>query len=141
MANVLYPSGRAGFLSGQIDWDTASIKTALVRGSYNASHSTVKNFTDAGGVLHAVSGALSGKTFTDGIADANDVVFTAPAANANNHYVLFFQASAVGGGSDIDPSLQRLIAWMDTGAGIPGLPNGSNITLTFDNGANKIFKL
>ncbi len=38
-------------------------------------------------------------------------------------------------------STSRLIAYMDTAVGLPTTPNGSDINVVFDNGANKIFKL
>lgn len=63
------------------------------------------------------------------------------AANANNHVIVLFQASAVGGGADVAQSAQRLIAWIDTGTNIPVVPNGGDVNITWDNGANKIFKL
>ena len=34
-----------------------------------------------------------------------------------------------------------LIAYIDTATGLPVTPNGGNITVTWDNGTNKIFKL
>jgi hypothetical protein len=36
---------------------------------------------------------------------------------------------------------QRLIAYIDTATGLPVTPNGQNITVSFDNGSNRIFKL
>jgi len=80
MANALYSTGREGFLAGEIDWDTAVIKVALVRSyTFSASHKFVSDVTGAGGVLAATSAALSGKTVTNGTADAADVTFTAVA--------------------------------------------------------------
>jgi len=34
-----------------------------------------------------------------------------------------------------------LLLLIDTATGLPCTPNGGDITLSFDNGANKIFKL
>lgn len=142
MANALYNPGREGFLDGTIDWDTGSIKIALVRSyTFAASHKFVSDVTGAGGVLHVTSSALTNKTATNGTADADDVSFTSVAANASNHSVLIFQSSAVTGGADVAPTAQRLIAYMDTGTNIPIVPNGGNVQITWDNGANKIFTL
>ena len=130
MANALFNKGREGHLLGEIDFDTAAIKVALVRGyTFTASHKFVSDVTGAGGTLHATSAALSGKTGTDGTADATDIVFTAPSANATNHSLLVFQSSAVGGGADVAASAQRVIAWYDTGTGLPVQPNGADITV------------
>jgi hypothetical protein len=144
MANALYDPGREGFLLAEIDWDTAVIKSSLTRsGSFTASHKFVNDFTTAGGSLVVTSSALTSKTGTSGIADAADVTFTAVSAGAALTAVLLFQASAVTGGADVAASAQRLIAWLDTtGSGAFSItPNGGDITIVWDNGTNKIFKL
>lgn len=142
MANALFDPGREGFLDGSIDWDTATIKVALVRSyTFSAAHKFVSDLTTAGGVLHVTSAALASKTVTGGVADAADVVFTAVTANASNHSVLVFQSSAVTGGADVAATAQRLIAWIDTGTNFPIVPNGGDVTIAWDNAANRIFKL
>lgn len=142
MANALFDPGREGFLDGTIDWDTANFKIALVRGyTFSATHKFVSDVTGAGGTLHVTSSALASKTVTNGIADAADVAFGAVTANASNHSVLLFQSSAVTGGADVAATAQRLVAWLDTGTNFPIVPNGGTVDITWDNGANKIFKL
>ena len=142
MANALFDAGREGFLDGSIDWDTAVIKIALVRGyTFSAAHKFVSDITTASGVLHVTSAALASKTVTGGVADAADVTFTAVASNAANHSVLIFQSSAVTGGADVAATAQRVIGWVDTGTNFPIVPNGGDVTVSWDNGVNKIFKL
>lgn len=142
MANALFDPGREGFLAGEIDWDTAVIKVALIRSyTFAASHKFVSDVTTAGGVLHVTSSALGTKTVTNGVADAADVTFTAVTANASNHSLLVFQSSAVTGGADVAATAQRVIAYIDTGTNFPIVPNGGDVTIAWDNGANKIFKL
>lgn len=146
MANALYDPGREGHLLGEIDWDTAVIKTALVRLTaggapvFTASHKFVSDLT-ATHTLAATSAALASKTGTSGVANAGNVTFTAVTANVNNHVLIIFQSSAVTGGADVANTAQRLIAWIDTGTNIPVVPNGGDITVSWDTGANKIFKL
>ena len=141
MANAVFPKAKEGFLDGSIDLDTASIKVALVRGyTYSSSHVFVSDVT-ASGTLHATSAALTSIDVTDGVFDAADITFTTPATDSNDHSLLIFQSSAVGGGSDVASSSQRLIAWIDTGTGIPIKPAGGDITVVWDSGANKIFSL
>jgi hypothetical protein len=114
MANALFDPGREGFLLGEIDWDTAVIKAALVRGySYSAAHKFVSDITTAGGTLVATSAALSSKTGTAGVADAADVTFTAVTAGAAITSIILFQASAVTGGADVAATAQRVIAFID----------------------------
>lgn len=142
MANALFDTAREGFLLGEIDWDTAVFKVALVRSYvFNASHKFVSDVTTAGGVLHASSPALASKTGTAGTADAADVTFTSVPSNASNHSLLIYQSSAVGGGADVATSAQRVVAWIDTGTLLPISPNGGNITVAWDNNTNRIFTL
>lgn len=140
MANALFNPGREGFLSGEIDANTAVLKIALVRNyTFDATDKFVSDLS--GATLHVTSAALGSITVTDGVLDAADVVFTSVASNASNHSVVLFQSSAVGGGADVASSAQRLIAYIDTGTNFPVVPNGGDVTIQWDNGANKIFKL
>lgn len=142
MASALFDPGREGFLDGTIDWDTAVIKCALVRGyTFSAAHKFVSDVTGAGGTLVATSSALTSKTVTNGVADAADVVFSSVAAGAAIPAIIIFQSSAVTGGADVAATAQRLIAYIDTATGLPVTPNGQSITVAFDSGANRIFKL
>lgn len=142
MASALFDPGREGFLSGAINWPTPSIKAALVRGyTFSAAHTFVSDVTGAGGTLVATSPAFTSKTYTNGVADAADITFTAVASGAAIPAVIIFQSSAVTGGADVATNAQRLIAYIDTATGLPVTPNGQNISVAFDNGSNKIFKL
>lgn len=142
MADALFAAGREGFLAGEIDWDTAGIKVALVRSyTFNSAHKFVSDATTAGAVLAATSALLSSKTVTGGVADAADLTFSAVATGSACTSLLIFQSTAVTGGSDVASSAQRLIAYIDSASGLPVTPNGGDINLAFDNGANKIFKL
>ena len=145
MSNALYDLGREGFLAGEIDWDTAVIKASLVRGYTPnlATHKFVSDVTGAGGTLVATSAALTSKTVALGVADAADVTYTAVTAGAAIPYVLVYQASAVTGGVDVAATAQRVIALYDTSTGValPVTPNGGDITVAWDSGANRMFKL
>ncbi len=143
MANALFDPGREGFLAGEIDWDTAVIKVALIRSyTFTGSHKFVSDVTGAGGVLHVTSSALASKAVTNGVADAADLTYTAVTANATAHSLLIFQSSAVTGGSDVAASAQRVIAYLDTGTNLPVTPNGGDITVAWSNTAGTlIFKL
>lgn len=143
MANVLHDAGREGFLAGEIDWDTAVIKVALVRGyTFGAAHKFVSDVTTAGGTLVATSAAFTAKTIAAGVADGADLTFTAvPTGTACNHLVVF-QSSAVGGGADVAATLQRVILSLDTGTGLPVTPNGGDVNVAWANVAGTlIFKL
>lgn len=141
MADTLYNPGREGFLAGEIDWDTAVIKVSLVRG-YTASgaHKFVSEVTGAGGTLVSTA-TLANKTVTNGVADADDIVFTSVAVGTACNHIVIYQASAVTGGVDVAATAQRLIAFLDSASGLPVTPNGGNINVVWDSGANRIFNL
>lgn len=144
MANALFDEGRAGFLAGEIDWDTAVIKAVLCRGYTTIDHAD-KFVSDLAGASYPVAiascPALASKTVTAGVADAADVTFTAVPAGAAITAIIIIQASAVTGGADVAASAQRLIAFIDSATNFPITPNGGDITIAWDNTASRIFKL
>jgi len=148
MVNALYGPGREGFLAGEIDFDTAVIKVALVRLTAGgaAVFTSTQKFMSELVVTHTIAGTpatLATKTVTNGTADAGDLApaFASVASNANNHVLVLYQASAVTGGVDVANTAQRLIAWIDTGTNIPIVPNSGDVNITWDNGVNRIFTL
>lgn len=133
MANALYNFGRESFLNG-LNWATDDIRAMLVLSTYsfNAAHQYV---ADLGAVDNGRTGSLSGKTTTDGIADAADISITATAGSASKAIVLFKHT-----GSN---ATATLIAYIDTvTSGLPCTPApGGAVNIEWDNGVNKIFKL
>jgi hypothetical protein len=131
MANALFGPGREGFLVGEIDWNTAVIKCALVRGyTFNSTHKFLSDATGAGATVVSTSPALTGITYTNGVAGSANTVFTSVAAGAAIPALLIYQASAVTGGADVAATAQRLIGYVDTGTGFPITPDGNNINFT-----------
>ncbi|SNY29023.1 hypothetical protein [Paractinoplanes atraurantiacus] len=141
MTNALYATAAEGFIDGSIDLDTATIKAAFVRGyTFSASHRFVSDVTGAGGTLNGTSAALASKTVTSGVFDAADTTVTTT-ASAVDHGILLFQSSAAAGGADVAASAQRVIAWYDTGTGLPIQPGTGSTPITWDNGTNRILKV
>lgn len=140
MANALFTPAAEGFIAGEIDLNTAVIKCALVRGyTFSAAHKFVSEVV-ATGTLNGTSAALSSVSITDGVFDAADTTITA-SANATNHGLLLFQSSAVTGGSDVANTAQRVIAYYDTGTGLPIQPGTGDVSVAWSNGASKILKV
>ena len=135
MANALYDKGREGFLAGDIDWDANTIKIVLIdEADDTIDLATDDNLDDrAAGSRVATSGALGSKTTTDGVADAADVTFSAVSGDVSE---------SIDGYKDTGTeSTSRLIFNIDTASGLPVTPNGGDITVTWSNGSDKIFKL
>jgi hypothetical protein len=137
MANKLFPKGRQGFLGGDIAFDTDSIKLVALDNTY--VYDSAHDFLDdiGAGARVATSGALTTKSITDGVADADDVTFVAVPIGDTVTQLVLFQSTGVDGTS-------RLIAHFDTksdGTPISVVTNGGDIAVTWSNGADRIFKL
>lgn len=136
MANGLYDAARAAFLNADIDWTNDDIRAILIdTASYTVNLSTHDFLDDIpGGARVATSSALSGKTSAAGVADANDVTFSA-VSGATVEAVVIYKHTGT-------ESTSNLIAYMDTGmTGLPVTPNGGDITVQWANTTNRIFKL
>jgi hypothetical protein len=135
MANALYDKGREGFLTGQIHWDTDVVKAVLIDAAdYTvnlATHQFLSDIPTAARV--ATSDGFTSKTAAAGVADAADFTFAAVSGDPVEALVIYQDT-----GSE---STSRLIAYIDTATGLPVTPNGGDINVAWDDGANKIFKL
>lgn len=136
MGNALYDKARESFLGQNpaIDWDSDNIKCSLVRSSDYTPDLATHQYLSSVATRVADSANLSGKSVTNGVADAADVTFSAVAAGAAIQYVLIWKDTGVAATSP-------LIALIDTATGLPVTPNGGDITIAWDSGSNKIFKL
>jgi hypothetical protein len=135
MANGLFDKARAAFLDGNISWTGDNIKVVLVDDTYTANLATHEFLSDVSSTSRvSVSGLLTTKDSTNGVADADDVSFPLVPNNKQVKALIIFQ-------ENLDESSSKLIAYIDTATGLPFTGNGGPITLQWDNGANKIFKL
>ena len=135
MANALFGIGRANFLIGDIHWDSDNIKFTFVDSTdYTLAIDTHDYYDDitAGGRV-GTSGNLSSKTYALGVADAADETVNTVTGDQFEYIILWMDSSV--------EATSPLIACIDTATGLPCTPNGGNITVQWDAGANKIFKL
>jgi hypothetical protein len=134
MANSLYTKAKQHLIDATIDLDSNDIRAILVDGAdYTpnlATHETLANIPAAGRV--AVSGALAGKTVTDGVFDANDIVIAAVTGDQFEYIVLYQHTGT---------ESALLLLLIDTATGLPCTPNGSDITIQWASGADKILRL
>jgi len=135
MANALYGLGREKFLDGSIAILTDNIKCVLVdTATYTVAIDTDEFLDDIpSGERVATSSNMGTKTATLGVFDAADVTFTAVTGDVSEALVIYKDSGVA--------STSPLIAYIDTATGLPVTPNGGDITVTWDSGANKIFKL
>lgn len=135
MANTLYDSARKGYLEGAFNWLDDVVKVVLVSTqAYTVNASTHKFFSDISGTsVIAGPQTLTGKSTLGGAADANDVTFPAVSGGAIGAIVIYVDSGQA--------ATSPLLAYLDTATGLPITPNGGDIIITWDNGANKIYKV
>ena len=135
MANALYDLGREAFLEGGIAWLTDNIKLVLVDAADYTVNLATDDFLDdvPSAARVATSGNFATKTSTAGVADAADVTLSAVSGDQSEALVIYRDSGAEG--------TSELIAYIDTATGLPVTPSGGDITIQWDSGANKIFKL
>lgn len=135
MSNALYDKGRQAFLEGSIAILTDDIKiNFLDAADYTPNLATDDFLNDIpGAAIVATSGNLASKASTAGVFDADDVVVSTVSGDTFE-YVGCYKDTGVSGTS-------ALIFLIDTATGLPFVPTGNNVTVAWDNGANKIFKL
>jgi len=135
MANAAYNPFKQQLLSGGIDLTANTVKALLVTSTYvfSASHEFVSDL--AGILTNGRSPALASKTVTNGVFDADNT--TLPSVNSGQTAAAI--VVYVDTGSD---ATSRLLAFFDTNVtGLPFSTTGGDITITWDDGANKIFAL
>ncbi len=142
MANRLYAYGRENILRGLIHWETDTIKVTLVdTGNYNFSDQHAALVSLIAGTVGVdprigTPQTLTGRTAPNGwggVVDANDVVFPSVSGASAEALVIYKDTG--------DPNTSLLIAYMDTVTGLPVTPTGANISIFWDNGTNKIFRI
>lgn len=136
MSNGLYDKARKKFLDGDIDWLSDNIKAVLV----DTADYTVDLANDeflssiAAGARVATSGNLANKTSTGGVADADDITLATVSGDVSEAVVIYKDTG--------DAATSPLIAYIDSAtSGLPVTPNGGDIIIQWNDGANKIFKL
>jgi hypothetical protein len=134
MASAMYNVARQAFMDALIDLNTNTIKVRGVADedyTYTATHTAMSSVTKYSG---STDPTLASPTITDGVFDAADL---SPA----------WTALAVDGTKDIDALVIYKFVTDDAGStpilyidlGTAVRPNGGNINITWDSGANKIF--
>lgn len=134
MANLLYPKGKEALLQS-LDLSSVTVKAVLVDAAdytYSSSHDFLDDVPS--GARVGTPQTLSNKTFTDGVFNADDITFTAVTGDVCEALVIYNDTPGAESG-------KHLIAYIDTATGLPVTPNGGNINVAWDNGANKIFAL
>jgi hypothetical protein len=131
MANAVYVAFRNGVLGShatRVDLDADTIKAALIDHGTDTPNVTTDDFYDDinAGVI-GTPGTLGSKTIGSvaaGVFDAADVTFTAVSGNSVESVNIYKDSGSA--------ATSNLIAYFDTGTGLPVTPNGGDITVTWN---------
>ena len=139
MANALYDKARNGFLKGDISWkdggDTFRAYLVDLEGGigYTPDLAADEFLSDIPAAALVAFIALAPADPVAGVADAPDVTFLAVTGAVCEAIVIVKWVT--------EAADSPLIAYIDTATGLPVTPNGGDIQVVWDAGANKIFKL
>lgn len=138
MANTWYAKGIKKFGRGEIVWLAAggsTIKAVLVDlADYALDAPNHEFLSDIPAAARVATGTLTLIDIADGgILDANDLTFASVSGDQSEAIVIYKETGAEG--------TAPLLIYVDNATGLPVTPNGGNINIQWDNGANKIAKL
>ena len=118
-----------------VDWLVDDIRVILIDAADYVVSIDVDDFLDdvTGAGRVATSGNFASKTATLGVSDAAYITLSTVTGDVSEALVIYHHTGVEG--------TSTLIAYIDTATGLPVTPNGGDITIQWDSGANKIFKL
>ncbi|HZT29721.1 MAG TPA: hypothetical protein VFA33_07560 [Bryobacteraceae bacterium] len=114
-----------------IDLVGDTIKVGLCTAAYTADVNA-DEFLSAVGSAMVQAAALTTKSLTGGVFDADDATLAAvPAGSTITQFILYQDTGS--------PATSRLIRHFDSYSGLPFLTNGLDVVITWPSGSNKIF--
>lgn len=135
MANQWYNSGLREFASGNIDWVNDDIRATLVGTPYTPDFVNHDFYDDLTNVIQDGAASIATKSVAlAGVLDGDNHTFTSVTGTEVSYIVVSkYNATA---------SLRALLFLIDTaGANLPFTPNGSDVLITWSDGAGKIAQL
>jgi hypothetical protein len=133
MANALYPKWKEQLLqfTANNNLSAGTVKVALVTAGYTYS-SANQFYSSVSASVVGTPQTIGSKTFTNGVFDGADVIFTTVTGSQVVALVLYIDTGVAG--------TSPLVAFIDTGVtNLPVTPNGGDITITWN--ASGIFAL
>lgn len=138
MASGLYAQGKQSLLANEIKWVTGTTDVFHVylvdTNDYLVNLSAHQFATVFSGTGVIATGTIANPSAALGVADGDDVTLLTVTGDVSEALVIAKFTGSL--------ATTRLLAYIDTVAsGLPVTPNGGDITITWDNGASKIFAL
>lgn len=136
MANALYNSAKEYFITGGIDVSNGNVKVLLVKSTYSVDLVNHEFVSDIGSSnIAARSDQLDNTTVTDGVFDASNETVESIGLEGFDYIILYSDTG--------DDSTSKLIAYIDTGEGLPVSSSDTSIDITikWSDEPSKIFSL
>jgi hypothetical protein len=133
--NTRYTFANEQFLKGDLSWTTDTFKVILIDTvQYTVLKDTHKYLSDVPAAARvATTGALTGKTATNGVAKA-DSITAGPVFGQTVRALVIYHDTGTEGTSE-------LVAYLDTASGLPINPQGTSVQISWDTTASGIFVL
>lgn len=137
MANAIYDKYKEQIMSTAADTNllTETVKVSLINSDVTNFSSADEFYSDLNSTVGVIATAtLANKSVTNGVLNADDIVFPSVAnTNPESEALLFWIDTGV-------TTTSRLVCWLDTNiTGFPITPDGSNVDITWS--TSGIFKL
>ena len=138
MADFLYNSYKEELLKAGINVTSANVRVLLANTNiYTAvvgSDTVLANIDASARVATSANVITDQTTITNGVLDFNDITYSSVAAGNAAEAIVIYEWTGT-------ETTSNLIAYIDQATGLPVTPNGGDITITWNSGANKIFAL
>ena len=133
MSKGLYKNGVTEIMKGNIDLINSTISAMLIdTDSYTVDLTNDTDLSDIAAAAQISDTEMSGKTVDGTVFRANDTTFSSVTGTKVNAIVLFLD-------NDTEEA-STLIYYADDAAEFPITPDGTDITIAWDTGANGIVK-
>lgn len=131
----VYAPAIAAIMGAGVDLDSADIRAILVKDTYVAdpAHEFLSQIT-AGHRIGSAVALTSEAILSTGAFDAGDVTHTSVAAGSDIAAIVLYVHTGT-------ESTSRLLVYIDAATGLPRPTNGGNVTVEWDNGTNRIFRI
>ena len=133
MTNSVYPKAKEAMLPAGLNLMTGTVKVQLIdlaNYTYSAAHQYLSDIPSLARVGAPVT--LTGKSITNGVFDAADPTWSGLTGAPSIEALIIYVDTGVEGSSP-------LVHYRDTDPGLPVAAGATGGTVTWDNGANKIF--
>jgi hypothetical protein len=133
MANAIYTNAKNLMLTAGLDLSVVPITAVLVDAADYVFSDAHTSLADVPAIGRLASAPLTTIVVAGNVFDADNILLNNVSGDVAEAVILYHDTGV--------EATSSLIAYIDTGTGLPVTPTGADIVITWDNGENKIFAL